>query len=193
MGLAQAGGVLTAGELAAVAGEQPAGLAAGGQVVFRALNNTVLRIACGDPATLPFGWVNDADYVQGSPAYVSYTEAIDLSTAANPAPQSVYQSLRYAPGNVSFIVKGLHPQNAYIIRLHWMEPLSEVRSLTVLSGSFTSPPLNIYTLTGGFFRAYSYDTALIIADGGGGFGVNVEGGAGPTSAFLCGMEILPSP
>jgi hypothetical protein len=59
----------------------------------------------------------DQDYSGGSGW--STTAAIDTSGVSNPAPQAVYQSVRY--GNFSYVLPGLTPGASYTVRLHFAE------------------------------------------------------------------------
>ncbi|HSW96630.1 MAG TPA: malectin domain-containing carbohydrate-binding protein [Candidatus Saccharimonadales bacterium] len=59
----------------------------------------------------------DKNYVGGQP-YTS-SASVDISTVTNPAPQSVYQSVRY--GNFTYTIPNLQAGANYLVRLHFNE------------------------------------------------------------------------
>jgi hypothetical protein len=59
----------------------------------------------------------DTDETGGS-SYTS-TLSVDTSAVTNPAPQTVYQSVRY--GNFSYTIPNLNPNTDYTVRLHFNE------------------------------------------------------------------------
>src|SRR6478735_7005081 len=76
----------------------------------------VYQINCGGGAASPF----TADAFGTGAGTSSTGTAIDLSFAANPAPQAVYQSDRYG-SPVTYTITGLTPLKAYTVRLHFAE------------------------------------------------------------------------
>jgi photosystem II stability/assembly factor-like uncharacterized protein len=62
-------------------------------------------------------FLSDTDYSGGQP-YTS-TASVDLSGVTNPAPESVYQSVRY--GNLTYTFPHLAPNTSYNVRLHFNE------------------------------------------------------------------------
>jgi len=61
--------------------------------------------------------VADTDY-NGGQLYTS-PATVDMSAVTNPAPQAVYQSVRY--GNFTYNIPGLTPSSNYTLRLHFNE------------------------------------------------------------------------
>jgi hypothetical protein len=57
-------------------------------------------------------------YYTGGTQYIS-SAPVDMSGISNPAPQAVYQSVRY--GNFSYTIPNLTPNGTYTIRLHFNE------------------------------------------------------------------------
>lgn len=62
-------------------------------------------------------FVSDTGFTGGSQYTSSAT--VDTTNVTNPAPQSVYQSVRY--GNFSYTLSNLTPNDAYTLRLHFNE------------------------------------------------------------------------
>jgi hypothetical protein len=60
----------------------------------------------------------DTDYYNGTT--YSSTAAVDTSNVSNPAPQSVYQTIRYGT-NFTYTVPDLTPNTNYLVRLHFNE------------------------------------------------------------------------
>ena len=64
-------------------------------------------------------FVADRDYSGGS-SYTS-SNSVDTSNVTNPAPQGVYQTVRYG-NNMSYVIPGLYANTNYLVRLHFSEP-----------------------------------------------------------------------
>jgi hypothetical protein len=75
----------------------------------------VTAINAGGSSTGSFA--ADTDY-SGGTTYTS-SASVDTSGVTNPAPQAVYQTVRY--GNLSYTVPNLTPNTAYTLRLHFNE------------------------------------------------------------------------
>ena len=76
----------------------------------------VLQINAGGGAVAPF--VADAGFSAGNE--FSSSAAIDISGVASPAPQAVYQDVRWAP-SFTYSITGLSPGSSYLVRLHFCE------------------------------------------------------------------------
>ena len=76
----------------------------------------VLQINAGGGAVAPF--VADAGFSTGNEFSSSAT--IDTSGVASPAPQAVYQDVRWAP-SFTYTVTGLTAGSSYLVRLHFCE------------------------------------------------------------------------
>jgi hypothetical protein len=76
---------------------------------------TVIQIDSGGPASGT--WVADTDVVGGNTA--STGAAIDTSLVANPAPQNVYQTVRW--GSFTYTIPNLTAGAAYTVNLHFAE------------------------------------------------------------------------
>ncbi len=76
----------------------------------------VLQINAGGGAVAPF--VADTDFNTGN--QFSSGAAIDVSGASNPAPQGVYQTVRWAP-TFNYTIRGLNANSSYLLRLHFCE------------------------------------------------------------------------
>lgn len=77
---------------------------------------TSLSIDSGGSSTGNF--VADKDFTGG--ASYATTATVDTNSVTNPAPQAVYQSVRY--GNMSYTIPYLAPNTNYTVRLHFSEP-----------------------------------------------------------------------
>jgi hypothetical protein len=156
----------------------------------------VSRIACGTPLTMPPGWTSDAGIWGGVVTTTRYTGTMDLSTAANPAPEEVYRNQRYpSQGGIPMngTLSGYDPAKTYRFRFHWAESISAVgqRILAVTNNAASIVSgLDVYALTGGSWRAYSLDTANVTCNSSGNF-VLVLSSSGPvTTPFICGIEVF---
>lgn len=94
-------------------------------------------------------FVADAGYSGGS-VYTTSTNA-DTTGVDNPAPQSVYKSVRY--GNFSYTVSNLTPNSAYTLRLHfnelyWNNAGARVFNVSA-NGTQVLSNYDIYTAAGG--------------------------------------------
>jgi hypothetical protein len=74
------------------------------------------HINAGDGAAGSFS--ADEDF-NGGQTYAS-SASVDTSGVANPAPQAVYQSVRYG-GNFTYGISHLSPNTSYVVRLHFNE------------------------------------------------------------------------
>jgi O-glycosyl hydrolase len=75
----------------------------------------ILAIDSGGPANGSF--IADTDFNGGNTFTSSYP--INTSNVTNPAPQAVYQSVRY--GNFTYTIPNLAPSASYTVRLHFAE------------------------------------------------------------------------
>jgi streptogramin lyase len=101
----------------------------------------------------------DTEYSGGS-TYSSPT-AVDISNVSNPAPQSVYQTVRY--GNFTYTIPQLTPNTNYRVRLHFNELYWGVGSTgggagsrvfnVVINGSPVLGNYDIYAAAGGANKA----------------------------------------
>ncbi|KAF0094299.1 MAG: APHP domain-containing protein [Puniceicoccaceae bacterium 5H] len=76
----------------------------------------ILQVNAGGGAATPYA--ADADFSGGNA--FSSSASIDLSGVSNPAPQAVYQSVRWAP-SFSYMLNSLSPGTNYRVRLHFVE------------------------------------------------------------------------
>lgn len=96
----------------------------------------------------------DTDYTGGSPYSSSAT--VDTSNVTNPAPQAVYQTVRY--GNTfSYTIPGLTPNGTYTVRLHfnelyWNSAGSRVFNVAI-NGTQVLSNFDIYQTAGGANKA----------------------------------------
>ena len=82
------------------------------------LPNTTADDVALDAGGGPSGsYVADQSFSGGLPW--STGAAIDTSGVSNPAPQAVYQTVRY--GNFTYTLSGLAPGGSYTVRLHFAE------------------------------------------------------------------------
>jgi len=76
----------------------------------------VLQINAGGGAVAPF--VADTGFSGGN--QFSSSATIDTSGVASPAPQAVYQDVRWAP-SFTYTITGLTPGSSYLVRVHFCE------------------------------------------------------------------------
>lgn len=191
MGFAKAGTAVENGANVALQGVKPSGMAAQGNVFWRAYLQGSLHISLGNPSP-PSGWITaDGFALNGTP--FAYTNTIDLTTAAHPAPMAVYQNLLYA-GVLSLAVGPYDPAKLFTLRFHWMEPNAGGRTLNIAINSvLTVQGIDILTATGGLFRAYSYDLPSVSPDPATNqIRIDIAAFGANPNPFLCGLEVLPS-
>lgn len=63
------------------------------------------------------GFAADTDY-SGGQTFIS-SDSVDTSDVTNPAPEAVYQSVRY--GNFTYTIPNLTPNASFLVRLHFNE------------------------------------------------------------------------
>jgi len=107
----------------------------------------VLQIDCAGVGTGT--WVADTDVTGGGPTGTS--ASINTSNVTNPAPQSVYQSVRYS--NFTYAIPGLTPGHLYTVNLHmaeiyWTGP-GEREFNVAINGSQVLTDFDIYAAAGG--------------------------------------------
>jgi len=78
-------------------------------------SGTVIQINSGGPASGT--WVADTDVAGGNTGFTGAT--IDTSLVANPAPQNVYQTVRW--GSFTYTIPNLTAGAAYTVNLHFAE------------------------------------------------------------------------
>jgi hypothetical protein len=84
---------------------------------FGIVQNNALVTAINTGGDTQSNYVADTDYTGGTTYTSSHT--VDTSSVNNPAPQAVYQSVRY--GNFTYTIPNLTPNNNYTLRLHFNE------------------------------------------------------------------------
>ncbi len=111
----------------------------------------IYRINCGGGDAAPFA----ADQYASIGSTASTGSVIDSSGVSNPAPQAVYQSVRY--GNFSYVLPNLTPGASYTVRLHFCENYwtqAGGRSFNVaINGSPVLTNFDIFAAAGGQFKA----------------------------------------
>jgi len=110
-----------------------------------------VAIDSGDPAAGDF--VADTDVSGGSTN--SRGDHVDTSGVTDPAPQAVYQTVRY--GNFSYVVPNLTPGGTYRVRLHFAElfdngPGQRLFNVAI-NGAQVLTNFDVYSAAGGFERA----------------------------------------
>jgi trimeric autotransporter adhesin len=109
-------------------------------------STTSLSINSGGPAVSPF--VADEDYNGGDTAG-PVTNTINTS-AANAAPQAVYQTQRYVP--FTYVMTGLVPEATYTVRMHFAETFWTAAGKRIfnvnLNGSPVLTNLDVYATAG---------------------------------------------
>lgn len=110
-----------------------------------------VRIDAGGAGSAPF--LPDFDSTAGNTYAVS--SAIGTSGVANPAPQEVYQTMRW--GQFKYVVAGLAAGGKYTVRLHfaetyWSGPGERVFGV-VIEGKRVLSDFDVYRAAGGMDRA----------------------------------------
>lgn len=122
----------------------------------------------------------DADFKGGQ--RVRTRHSIDTSGVADPAPQSIYQSLR--SGNLTYTVPHLTPGGSYSVRLDFSENNAAKagrRAFNVsINGSAVLSNFNVFTAAGGRFKAIT-KTFTASADASGRIALQFHGVVGAAS------------
>jgi RHS repeat-associated protein len=122
------------------------------------------QINCGGGAT--GGYLADAYFSSTSAMGAGSTlSAIDTSQVSNPAPQAVYQSLRFLQNGSTtpllYTIPNLTPGASYHLRLHWatfMDGGSGRRFVSVaMNGTTVVSSLDVYAAAGGDLKALTRD------------------------------------
>ncbi len=120
-----------------------------------------------------------------------HSGAIDLSSAANPAPVGVYQTQRFG-SKLVYTLPNLVPSTAYTVRLHlaesWFTTPGRRMFNVLLNGVMVQNNLDMVALTGGANRALTCDYTAM-ADANGRIVLLLQ--ATKDNASLCGIEVLP--
>jgi hypothetical protein len=138
-------------------------------------------------------FVADADFSGGST--YSTSAAIDTSGVSNPAPQSVYQTVRY--GNFfTYTVGSLTPGASYTVRLdfaeiYWSSAGQRIFNVSI-NGNQVLSNFDILAAAGGQYKALA-ETFTATADAGGNIVISFAGAAGSPDlhAMVNGIEITP--
>lgn len=136
------------------------------------------------------GFIADCFYTGGATAGF-HSGAIDLSTAANAAPMSVYQTQRFG-SRLLYTLPNLVPGKAYTVRLHlaesWFTSSGQRIFNVLLNGVTVQTNLDIVALAGGANKALTRDYTAT-ADVNGRVVLMLQATRG--NASLCGIEVLP--
>src|SRR5579875_473528 len=112
----------------------------------------LLQIDAGGGATGTF--VADEFYNNGNE--YSTTTAVSTSGVTNPAPEAVYQSVRWAP-SFNYIIPGLTSGESYTVRLHFAELSFTAAGQRVfnvaINGTTVLSNFDVYATAGGEFKA----------------------------------------
>lgn len=150
---------------------------------------TVYQINCGGSTSSPY----TADQYSSGGYTAAVSNSIDPSAASNPAPQSVYQSVRYG-GNFSYVLPGLTAGAAYTVRLHFSENYWTVaggRNFNVaINGATVLTNFDAFVAAGGQCKATARQFGAI-ADSSG--QVTIQFSPGTTgqdqTAIVCGLDL----
>ena len=125
----------------------------------------------------------------------SFTNAVDTSKVANPAPQSVYQTLDYSGGSVGneLAYQLPVPDGTYSISLEFAEPNSVsvgTRTFNIkLNGNTVASNYDVYAQAGGQYKAVEA-TFTVTASGGSGIKLElVTSDSNGWSAILNGLKL----
>jgi len=115
----------------------------------------VAQIDCGSPSAVsPFS--ADTDFNTGNE--FSSTATINTSSASNPAPAAVYQTVRWNSA-FTYTIPNLTPNGSYTVRLHFCElsfTAAGQRKFNVsINGTSVLSAFDIFSAAGGQFKAFS--------------------------------------
>ena len=152
------------------------------------LNPNGVSIDAGGPAVGSF--VAD-EYATGYSYALSFAPTVDVS-AANAAPEPVYQTLRAAPHVLTYAIPGLQANAPYTLRLHLTEPTDAGAGRRVFqvaaNGAVVDASVDIYALAGNKVNKAVVLDSPVVADATGGLQVVFSGIAG--APLIAGLEVL---
>jgi hypothetical protein len=128
----------------------------------------------------------------GTSSTTGTSDAIDTS-AANAAPQYVYQSVRYGSA-FGYTLSGLTPNASYTVRLHFAETYFSSANQRVFNVSVNGTPvaalqgLDVFAAAGGMDKALVKDVNSVTADASG--NITVSFTATTDNAIVNGIEVL---
>ncbi len=147
-----------------------------------------LQINAGGGAVAPFA----ADSGASGGNSFSSGAAIDLSTAANPAPAAVYQSCRWAP-SFNYTLGSLTPNMTYTVRLHFAELTWTTEGARIFNvaanGTTVLSSFDVFAAAGGQNRAVTRQFTAS-ANGSGQIVLSFTNN-GPDNPMVSGIEVLP--
>ena len=152
-----------------------------------------LRVNCGggtikDKKTRTT-WLEDKRFLVSGKKY-RFVEEPSLAHAKNPAPASVYPSVRRA--DVAYSFSGL-PDGDYLVRLHFMDAKTGVRRLMNfdIEGTRLVRDLDVRKVAGGLSKACVIEVIAVVRDGN---GLEITGDRGTgDDVFISAIEILAAP
>lgn len=126
----------------------------------------------------------------------TFTSIVDLSKAASPAPQSVYQSKRTTNPNspgFSYVITNLVAGHSYHVRMHFADNQSRSAGSRVfnviVNGKLVLNNFDIYAATGGPLRAIVKEVYGITPDSNGNIVIQYQNVSG--RALASGISVLP--
>ncbi len=150
---------------------------------------TVDAIAAGS-GSAAFSWSADQDYSGGTAA--SYSNVVDTSQVANPAPQFVYQNERW--GSFTYTIPNLTPGANYTVVLHfaehyWTAP-GQRQFNVLINGTQVLTNFDIVAAAGGAFIAVDKSFSAT-ASGSGAITIDFQNGAA-NNPVVSGIQVLSS-
>jgi fibronectin type 3 domain-containing protein len=128
--------------------------------------NPVLQINAGGGVLAPF--IADAGFSGGN--QFTSAAAIDTSGVNSPAPQGVYQSVRWAP-SFTYTIAGLRSSSSYLVRLHFCElsfPGAGQRAFNVaVNGTNVLSNFDIFATAGAQNKAVVKEITTLATSAGG--------------------------
>lgn len=154
--------------------------------------SAVISIDSGSSSAVG-AWVADTDYTftgWGQTAVV--TNAINTSGVSNPAPQTVYQSQRWAP-TLTYTIPRLTPNGAYTLRLHFAESFFNAAGSRVfniaLNGNTVDTGLDVFKEAGGINIALVKQFAVSANNTG---TITIAMTATVNNVSIAGLEVFPA-
>ena len=131
----------------------------------------------------------DLDFTAGNE--FSSEAAIDISAAANPAPEAVYQTCRWAP-SFNYVIPGLQAGTTYTVRLHFAElswtAAGQRKFNVAINGATVLSAFDVFATAGGANKAIS-EQFTTTADASGQITIAFTQ-AGADNPMVSGIEIL---
>lgn len=152
---------------------------------------SVTRFSVGGGAA--GAWAADPGPTRGSTYSYAFSNRVDTSRIARPAPEAVYRRSRFGT-DFAYTIDRLQSHGRYVVRLHFVEPSwrgAHRRIFNVsTNGSIVLKRFDIFAAAGGAFRAV---TRSFTTEASGEGKITIAFSAVRDTAIVSGIEVVSDP